>query len=214
MNIPRAEACSAHRPRLPSALLPAARSVPRRDRTLAVVDKRPFRSHPRLFATCESSSLNATRPPLARSVVSRFAGNRPGSGRMRRIQGGASRPKYITIGYGDQAGYERTAPSRREAAHRHDAQLQADGALMGSASHPVQVRNHDGAGVHTTEGPFMRADLPIAGFAVIEATNIEQAIQLASQAMRGGSRSRRGLAARRQGRLRFRHSGAADRSPA
>ena len=52
---------------------------------------------------------------------------------------------------------------------------------MGSADHPVQVRNHDGAGVRTTEGPFMRADLPIAGFAVIEATNIEQAIQLASQ---------------------------------
>jgi hypothetical protein len=90
-------------------------------------------------------------------------------------------PKYFTIGYGDKAGYDRTAPSLRDAAHSHDAQLQADGAIVGIAGDSVQVRNHDGAGVQTTEGPFMRADLPIAGFAVIEATNLEQAIELVSQ---------------------------------
>jgi hypothetical protein len=31
---------------------------------------------------------------------------------------------------------------------------------------PVQVRNHDDAGVRTAAGAFMRSDLPIAGFAV------------------------------------------------
>jgi hypothetical protein len=48
--------------------------------------------------------------------------------------------------------WERTAPSKRAAAHRHDAALRADGAFIGVAGHPVQVRNHDASGVRTLEG--------------------------------------------------------------
>lgn len=88
--------------------------------------------------------------------------------------------KFVTIGYGDRAGYERTDPSIRDEAHQHDERLRADGALMGIAGQPVQVRNHDGAGVSTTEGSFLRADLPIAGFAVIEASTLEEAVSLVS----------------------------------
>jgi hypothetical protein len=87
---------------------------------------------------------------------------------------------FITIGYGDRAGYEQTDRSVRDAAHAHDARLQADGVLMGIAGEAVQVRNHDGAGVRTTEGAFMRSDLPIAGFAVIEAESAEEAAELVS----------------------------------
>ena len=90
-------------------------------------------------------------------------------------------PKYLTIGYGDQAGYEQTARSVRDAAHHHDAQLRADGALVGVAGNPVQVRNHDGAGTQTTEGAYMRTALPVAGFAVIEAHDLEEAIRLVSE---------------------------------
>jgi hypothetical protein len=87
---------------------------------------------------------------------------------------------FITIGYGDSRGYEQTDPSVREAAHAHDAPLRADGALMGVAGNPVQVRNHDGEGARTTQGPFMRSDMPIAGFAVIEAETAEEAAELVS----------------------------------
>jgi hypothetical protein len=90
-------------------------------------------------------------------------------------------PRFVTIGYGDRAGYDRTDPAIRDAAHRHDDRLRADGALMGIAGQPVQVRNHDGAGVDTSEGPFLRSDLPIAGFAVIEASTLEEAVGLASK---------------------------------
>jgi hypothetical protein len=89
--------------------------------------------------------------------------------------------KFITIGYGDAAGYERTAPSVRDAAHAHDARLKASGALIGIAGTPVQVRNHDGKGVHATEGPYLRSTLPIAGFAVIEARDLQEAIELVSR---------------------------------
>jgi hypothetical protein len=89
-------------------------------------------------------------------------------------------PTFITIGYGDNAGYERTEAALRDAAHARDAQLQADGAVIGKAGDPVQVRNHNGQGVHVTPGSFMRSDLPIAGFAVIEAETVDHVAELVS----------------------------------
>lgn len=90
-------------------------------------------------------------------------------------------PKFITIGYGDQAGYERTPEPLRAAAHAHDAQLAAAGALMGMAGPCVQVRNTENAGVAQSTGPFMRSDLPVAGFAVIDAPSLEEAVKLVSK---------------------------------
>jgi hypothetical protein len=39
---------------------------------------------------------------------------------------GSEMPKFVTIGYGDEVGYERTAPEVRDAAHAHDATLVHD----------------------------------------------------------------------------------------
>ena len=52
--------------------------------------------------------------------------------------------------------------------------------MMGVAGAPVQVRNHGGARVSTTKGPFMSAELPVAGFALIEAASLEEAMELVS----------------------------------
>jgi len=91
---------------------------------------------------------------------------------------GLTMAKFIAIGYGDSAGYEQTSPAVRDAARAHDARLRSGGVLMGVAGRPVQVRNHDDAGFETIGGPFMRSDLPIAGFAIVEADNAEEAAQL------------------------------------
>jgi hypothetical protein len=90
-------------------------------------------------------------------------------------------PKFITIGYGDRAGYDRTAPDIRNAAHAHDDALKKRGALMGIAGAPVQVRNPDARGLQTTNAAFMSSPLPVAGFAVIEAQDLAEAIKLVSQ---------------------------------
>jgi hypothetical protein len=90
-------------------------------------------------------------------------------------------PKFVTIGYGDRKGYDRTPVAIRDAAHAHDAQLQKDGVLMGIAGTPMQVRNPDAAQVETTKGPFMTSSLPVAGFAIIEATNLAEAIDVVSR---------------------------------
>ena len=89
--------------------------------------------------------------------------------------------RFMTIGYGDREGYNRTDPAVRDAAHAHDARLLSEGAEMGMAGAPVQVRNHDGAGVETENGPFMRSALPVAGFAVIEAASLAEAVEIAAR---------------------------------
>lgn len=90
-------------------------------------------------------------------------------------------PRFITIGYGDRSGYERTAKTVRDAAHAADAERVRAGDVMGMAGEPVQVRNPDAAGVEVTRGPFLSADLPIAGFALIEAADLDAAIEIASR---------------------------------
>lgn len=90
-------------------------------------------------------------------------------------------PKFVTIGYGDEAGYRRTAPELRDAAHAQDDRLKRGGALIGMAGTPVQVRNPDAKGVETQIGAFLTAPLPIAGFAVIEAASLAEAIEMVSR---------------------------------
>ena len=89
-------------------------------------------------------------------------------------------PKFVTIGYGDQDGYDRTPKPVRDAAHANDAKLQEAGAIMGIAGAPVQVRNPDAREAQTTDGPFMRSQLPVAGFAIIEANDLAEAVALVS----------------------------------
>jgi hypothetical protein len=89
--------------------------------------------------------------------------------------------KYVTIGYGDQEGYDRTNAAVRDEAHAHDVRLREAGAVMGIAGSPVQVRNHDDAGMTVATGSFMSSALPVAGFAIIEAATMEEAVQLVSR---------------------------------
>lgn len=90
-------------------------------------------------------------------------------------------PKFVTIGYGDRAAYERTPKEIRDAAHAHEAELKKRGALIGVAGAPVQVRNPLSAGVQTENSAFMSSALPVAGFALIEAADLSEAIEIVSR---------------------------------
>ncbi len=87
-------------------------------------------------------------------------------------------PWFVTIGYGDEAGYQATSEPARLTAHRHDTELAERGAIIGAAGAPVQVRNHDGERLQTTAGRYLKSDLPLAGFGLIEAASMEDAIEL------------------------------------
>ena len=86
--------------------------------------------------------------------------------------------KYLTIGYGDRSGYDRTPEQLRTAAHEQDKRLREAGALIGIAGAPVQVRNTLGKQIETKNGAFMSTDLPVAGFAIIDAEDISEAIEM------------------------------------
>jgi hypothetical protein len=90
-------------------------------------------------------------------------------------------PKFVTIGYGDRAGYDRTPQAVRDDAHAHDAALIESGVLIGIAGQVLQVRNPENTGVRVVEGAFLRSDLPVAGFALLEADTIEAAIEIVSR---------------------------------
>lgn len=104
------------------------------------------------------------RPPAERGLTTNL------------FETGDTMATFVTIGYGDQAGYDRTPEPVRNAAHDHDQELVRAGAVMGVAGEPVQVRNPEGAGVETRTGRYLSSELPIAGFAVIEADSLEDAI--------------------------------------
>ncbi|MFG3259181.1 YciI family protein [Streptomyces sp. NPDC048172] len=89
--------------------------------------------------------------------------------------------KFVTIGYGDQDGYDRTGKAVRDEAHAHDARLREGGAVLGIAGPPVRVRNPEGAGTTVEEGSFLSSDLPVAGFGIIEAASLEEAVRLVSR---------------------------------
>jgi hypothetical protein len=88
---------------------------------------------------------------------------------------------FITIGYGDEAGYRRLSDELRQAVHARDDELRAAGALVGIAGEPVRVRNTEAAGVHVEPGSYSQSALPIAGFAVLEADDLDAAIERVSQ---------------------------------
>ncbi len=90
-------------------------------------------------------------------------------------------PKFITTAYGDEAGYQQTEPALRDKAHARDAELKRGGALIGTAGKPMQVRNTEFTGVSTERGAFLSSALPIAGFGIIDATDLDEAIELVSQ---------------------------------
>lgn len=90
-------------------------------------------------------------------------------------------PTFIAIGYGNQAGYDDTPQELRNRVHKHDDKLRHLGARMGIAGDPVQVRNTEGRGIHRKDGAYLRSDLPVAGFSLTEADDLDHAIALVSE---------------------------------
>lgn len=90
-------------------------------------------------------------------------------------------PKFVAIGYGDEAGYQNTPPDIREASRANDDELKNQGVLMGMAGAPVQVRNHNATGVETRDGAYLSSRLPVTGFAIIEAVDQAEAVRMVSK---------------------------------
>ena len=88
--------------------------------------------------------------------------------------------KFLCLAYGDERKWNALPKSTRDALRAQDDLLRSRGDLVAEALAPTTVRFAGGHG-QASDGTFGRAPLPLAGFYVIEARDMDEAIGLLSQ---------------------------------
>jgi hypothetical protein len=88
--------------------------------------------------------------------------------------------KFLCLAYGDEAGWNSLSEKEKREALAQDAVIRSRGNLMSAVQRTVTaVRNWD-QNLEVNNEPFARNELPLAGFSVIEAKNVEEVINLVS----------------------------------
>jgi hypothetical protein len=88
--------------------------------------------------------------------------------------------KFLCLAYGDEAGWNSLREEERREVLAHDAVIRSRGNLMSAVQRTVtSVRNWD-QHLEVNNEPVARNDLPLAGFSVIEAENVQEVIELVS----------------------------------
>ena len=86
--------------------------------------------------------------------------------------------KYLCLAYGSEADWNTLTEAEQEALLAQDDVLRKRGDVVAALEPSVTtVRAWDGTPT-TTDGPFAAPRLPLAGFAIIEAASLSEAIQL------------------------------------
>lgn len=88
--------------------------------------------------------------------------------------------KFLCLAYGDEAGWNSLSDAEKKEALAQDAVIRERGNLM-SAVRPTatSVTNWDRQ-LDVKHAPSVETKLPLAGFSVIEAENVEEVIRLVS----------------------------------
>jgi hypothetical protein len=88
--------------------------------------------------------------------------------------------KFLCLAYGDERKWNALPRGTQEALRAQDDLLRSRGDLVAEVLAPTTVRFANGR-AQTVDGPFGQTPLPLAGFYVIEARDIDEAIELLSQ---------------------------------
>lgn len=88
--------------------------------------------------------------------------------------------KFLCLAYGDEDGWNSLGKDGQRAALAQDAVIRARGDSMAAVQQTVTaVRNWDGQ-LDVSEERAAKRELPLAGFSVIEAENLEEVVRLVS----------------------------------
>lgn len=88
--------------------------------------------------------------------------------------------KFLCLAYGNEDGWNSLSQIEKREALARDAVIRDRGNLMSAVQPKVtSVRNWD-RNLEITEEPFAQQNLPLAGFSVIEAENLQEVIELVS----------------------------------
>ena len=89
--------------------------------------------------------------------------------------------KFLCLAYGDEAGLNRLSASDKDEAFAADADIRARGNLMSAVRPEVStVTNWDG-NIRLTDTPYAKHALALAGFSVIEAQTLDEALRLVAK---------------------------------
>jgi hypothetical protein len=88
--------------------------------------------------------------------------------------------KFLCLAYGDEDGWNSLSEEEKREALAQDAVIRDRGNVMSAVQRTVtSVRNWDG-NLEVDNEPLARNELPLAGFSVIEAENVQEVIELVS----------------------------------
>ena len=88
--------------------------------------------------------------------------------------------KFLCLAYGDEDGWNSLSDSEKQEALAHDAVIRARGNFVSSVTTAVtSVRNWN-RNLEVAEEEYAVRKLPLAGFSVIEASCLEDVIELVS----------------------------------
>lgn len=86
--------------------------------------------------------------------------------------------KFLVLAYGSAEEWNKLDKAEQDALLAQDEVLRQRGSLVAAvAQQPATVRAWDGT-AHVTRGPFGQTPAPLAGFGVIEAADLDEAVAL------------------------------------
>ena len=88
--------------------------------------------------------------------------------------------KFLCLAYGDERDWKALSKREQDRLLAHDEVLRRRGDFVAPVqpARTLRVVNDE---VQTTAGPFSHARLPLAGFSLIEARDLDEVIELVSQ---------------------------------
>ena len=85
--------------------------------------------------------------------------------------------KFLCLAYGKETDWLALPEAQREELLRQDDVLRQRGAFISVVGEPTVVRAWDGA-VHRSSNPCASSDAPLVGFSIIEAADLDEAVEL------------------------------------
>jgi hypothetical protein len=85
--------------------------------------------------------------------------------------------RFLCLAYGDEKDWNALSKSEQDELLAQDEVLRQRGDLVAPVGNATTLRAWDGT-PSTTDGPFSSGSVPLAGFSVIEARDLQEAVEL------------------------------------
>lgn len=86
--------------------------------------------------------------------------------------------KFLCLGYGDEAGWNALNEAERKHLLAQDATIRERGNLMAAVQTQVTTISNWGGHPEVMQEPYAQHWLPLAGFSVIEAKDLQEVVEL------------------------------------